>query len=72
MTGRPPAAGSDLLTAGYGTRFSVIRFLVATFNFADRSVFVATAQTIKQDLGAWTMANSACCRAWCSPVSIPS
>jgi MFS family permease len=51
VTGRPPAAGSDLLTAGYRTRFIVILFLVATFNFADRSVFAATAQTIKQDLG---------------------
>ena len=42
---------SELLTAGYRTRFVVILFLVATFNFADRSVFAATAQSIKQDLG---------------------
>ncbi len=43
--------GSELLTARYRTRFVLILFLVATFNFADRSVFSATAQTIKQDLG---------------------
>ena len=46
-----PVPGSALLTPGYRARFVVILFLVATFNFADRSVFAATAQTIKQDLG---------------------
>jgi MFS family permease len=47
----PPAAAGGLLTPGYRARFVVVLFLVATFNFADRSVFSATAQTIKQDLG---------------------
>lgn len=39
-----------LLSAGYGRTFIVMSFLVATFNFADRSVFAVTAQQIKADL----------------------
>ncbi len=42
---------ADLLSRGYKIRFLVLMFAVATFNFADRSVFAAVAQTVKQDLG---------------------
>ena len=45
------ASGADLLSRGYKTRFLVLMFAVSTFNFADRSVFAAVAQTVKQDLG---------------------
>ena len=45
------ASGVDLLGRGYKSRFLVLMFAVATFNFADRSVFAAVAQTVKQDLG---------------------
>ena len=44
-------SGPDLASSAYRTRFICVLFLVATFNFADRSVFAATAQTIKADLG---------------------
>ncbi len=50
---RAGAAGDarELTSSAYRTRFIAVLFLVATFNFADRSVFAATAQTIKVDLG---------------------
>jgi MFS family permease len=44
-------ADSPLLTTAYRTRFVIIMFLVAVVDFADRSVFSATAQSIKADLG---------------------
>ncbi|NMN04747.1 MULTISPECIES: spinster family MFS transporter [unclassified Novosphingobium] len=39
-----------LLSPRYGRTFIAMSFLVATFNFADRSVFAVTAQAIKSDL----------------------
>ncbi|MBO9581453.1 MAG: MFS transporter [Sphingobium sp.] len=39
-----------MLSAGYSRTFIIMSFLVATFNFADRSVFAVTAQQIKVDL----------------------
>ncbi|WP_404710446.1 spinster family MFS transporter [Sphingomonas sp. MMS24-J13] len=41
----------QLLSAGYSRTFIVTSLLIATFNFADRSVFAVTAQQIKGDLG---------------------
>lgn len=41
---------ATMLSRQYKIRFLAVMFLVATFNFADRAVFAATAQTIKQDL----------------------
>jgi predicted MFS family arabinose efflux permease len=48
-----PAAGAepDLLSRRYKIRFVALMFTVATFNFADRAVFAAVAQSVKQDLG---------------------
>jgi MFS family permease len=46
-----PGDARELTTSAYRARFVAVLFLVATFNFADRSVFAATAQTIKADLG---------------------
>ena len=45
------ASGPDLLGRSYKIRFLVLMFTVATFNFADRAVFAAVAQTVKEDLG---------------------
>jgi predicted MFS family arabinose efflux permease len=45
------APGADLLSRRYKIRFLALMFTVATFNFADRAVFAAVAQSIKQDLG---------------------
>jgi predicted MFS family arabinose efflux permease len=39
-----------MLSTGYRRTFITMSFLVATFNFADRSVFAVTAQQIKVDL----------------------
>jgi predicted MFS family arabinose efflux permease len=44
-------SGPDLLGRGYKMRFIALMFTVATFNFADRAVFAAVAQSVKQDLG---------------------
>lgn len=41
----------DLLGERYKVRFLALLFTVATFNFADRAVFAAVAQSVKQDLG---------------------
>ncbi|MEO8115708.1 MAG: MFS transporter [Phenylobacterium sp.] len=43
-------AGVEFLSSAYRARFLIIMFLVATFNFADRAVFAAVAQTVKRDL----------------------
>jgi hypothetical protein len=43
-------ADERLLAPAYGRRFIIMSFLVATFNFADRSVFAVSAQAIKSDL----------------------
>jgi MFS family permease len=40
-----------LLSVGYRRVFTITSLLIATFNFADRSVFAVTAQQIKGDLG---------------------
>ena len=45
------ASGPALLSPRYKVRFLALMFTVATFNFADRAVFAAVAQSIKQDLG---------------------
>ena len=45
------ASGLDLLSRRYKIRFLALMFTVATFNFADRAVFAAVAQSVKQDLG---------------------
>lgn len=51
VTSAPAAQGPDLLGRRYKTRFIALMFTVATFNFADRAVFAAVAQSVKQDLG---------------------
>ncbi|MBL8552456.1 MAG: MFS transporter [Hyphomonadaceae bacterium] len=41
---------SDLLSGGYRARFLAVMLLVNTFNFADRAIFSALGQAVKQDL----------------------
>jgi predicted MFS family arabinose efflux permease len=51
--GAPKRAASkpDFLSQPYRVRFIALMFTVATFNFADRAVFAAAAQSVKQDIG---------------------
>jgi MFS family permease len=57
-----------LLSPGYGRTFIAMSFLVATFNFADRSVFAVTAQAIRVTLRSaiFSLAFFRACRSQCS------
>ena len=43
-------APGQLLSPAYRTRFLGVLLVVSTFNFADRAVFSALGQAVKQDL----------------------
>ena len=49
-----------MVSTGYRRTFITMSFLVATFNFADRSVFAVTAQQIKVDLQLTDFQNLKC------------
>jgi predicted MFS family arabinose efflux permease len=57
MSSAPAAASppkqstrEELLTPAYRTRFLAVMLIVSTFNFADRAVFSALGQAVKEDL----------------------